>query len=130
MLKNSHLVLSRRESQIMDALYRLGEGSVNDVLAQIDDPPGYNSIRTTLGILEQKGLVLHRREGARFIYRPRESAERTGPGLLRRIVGTFFGGSRPKAVAALLDTSSKISEDEYKELSALLEKARARNERS
>ena len=127
MLKNSHLALSRRESQIMDALYRLGEGSVNDVLALIDDPPGYNSIRTTLGILEQKGLVLHRRDGARFIYRPRESAERTGPGILKRIVGTFFGGSRPKAVAALLDASSKLSDDEYEELSALLEKARAKS---
>ena len=124
MLKNSHLELSRRESQIMDALFRLGEGSVSEVLRHIDDPPGYNSLRTTLGILERKGLVVHRRDGARFIYRPRESAERAGRGVLQRLVGTFFGGSKPKAVAALLDTSSDLSEEEYRELSALLEKAR------
>lgn len=127
MLKNSHLELSRRESQIMDALFRLGEGSVNDVLALIDDPPGYNSIRTTLGILEDKGLVLHRRDGARYVYRPRESAERAGPGILERMVGTFFGGSKPKAVAALLDSSSELSEEEYRELTALLEKARSKS---
>ena len=113
----------------MDALFRLGEGSVNDVLSMIDDPPGYNSIRTTLGILEQKGLVLHRRDGARFMYRPKESAERAGPGVLERLVGTFFGGSRPKAVAALLDSSSPISEEEYRELSALLDQARDRSGR-
>jgi len=129
MLKNSHLQLSRRESQIMDALYRLGEGSVNDVLRLIDDAPGYNSVRTILGILEKKNHVQHRRDGARFIYRPKEPAERTGPGLLNRLVRTFFGGSRPRAVAALLDTSSKITEDEYRELTALLEKARSRSKK-
>lgn len=114
----------------MDALFRLGEGCVNDVLALIDDPPGYNSIRTTLGILEDKGLVLHGRDGARYVYRPKESAERAGPGVLERLVGTFFGGSKPRAIAALLDTSSQLSEEEYEELTALLANARAKSKKS
>ena len=130
MLKNSHLELSRRESQIMDALFRLGEGGVSEVRAMVDDPPGYNSIRTTLGILENKGLIVHRRDGARFVYRPKESAERAGPGVLERLVGTFFGGSKPKAVAALLDASTTLSEEEYEELTALLERARAKGRSS
>lgn len=129
MRKKSHFALSRRESQIMDALFRLGEGSVNDVLGQIDDPPGYNSIRTTLGILEQKGFVRHRRDGARFVYRPREPVERAARGVLDRLVRTFFGGSKPKAVAALLDTASGISAEEYEELTALLQKARHKSKK-
>ena len=127
MLKNSHLELSRRESQIMDALFRLGTASVADVLSALDDPPAYNSIRTTLGILEKKGLVTHHKEGARFIYRTRESAARTGPGVLKNLVRTFFGGSAPKAVAALLDESAHLSDSEYRELRAALDKARRRD---
>jgi predicted transcriptional regulator len=130
MPKTSHLVLSRRESQIMEALFRLGEGSVSDVLSLIDDPPGYNSIRTTLGILENKGLLVHRRDGAKYVYRPREPAERAATGRLDRLVRTFFGGSRPKTVAALLDNSSGISEAEYRELTALLRKARSKSNKS
>jgi len=130
MLKNSHLVLSRRESQIMDTLFRLGEGSVSDVLSLIDDPPGYNSIRTTLGILENKGLLVHRREGAKYVYRPREPAERAGTSRLDRLVRTFFGGSRLRTVAALLDNTSGISEAEYRELTALLRKARSKSNKS
>lgn len=127
MLKNSHLELSRRESQIMDVLFRLGTASVADVLSALDDPPAYNSVRTTLGILEKKGLVTHHKEGARFIYRTRESAARTGPGVLKNMVRTFFGGSAPKAVAALLDESAHLSDAEYRELKAALDKARRRN---
>jgi predicted transcriptional regulator len=111
----------------MDALFRLGTASVADVLSALDDPPTYNSIRTTLGILEKKGLVAHHKEGARFIYRTRESAARTGPGLLKNMVRTFFGGSAPKAVAALLDDSTHVSEAEYIELKAALDKARRRD---
>ena len=127
MLKISHLELSRRESQIMNVLFRLGSASVADVLSAMDDPPAYNSIRTTLGILEKKGLVTHHKDGARFIYRTRESAARAGPGVLKNMVRTFFGGSAPKAVAALLDESAHLSDAEYRELKAALEKTRRRD---
>lgn len=109
----------------MDVLFRLGEGSVSDVLEQIDEPPGYSSIRRTLSILEDKGLVVHRRVAAKYVYRPRRSAKVTGPTVLKRLVGTFFGGSRPRAIAALLDSTTKLSEQEYRELTALLKKARS-----
>lgn len=112
----------------MDVLFRLGTASVADVLSALDDPPAYNSVRTTLGILEKKGLVTHHRDGARFIYRTRKSAARTGPGVLMNMVRTFFGGSAPKAVAALLDESTYLSDAEYRDLKAALDKARRRNE--
>ena len=49
--------LSRRESQVMEAVYRRGEASVAQVLEDLADPPGYNSVRSTLGILEDKGYL-------------------------------------------------------------------------
>ena len=67
--------LSRRESQIMDVVYRLGEASVSEVVNRIADTPAYNSIRVTLGILEKKGYLRHRQEGQRYIYTPVMSPE-------------------------------------------------------
>ena len=52
----SEIPLSRRERQILDALYRLESGSVQDVVDGIPDPPSYSSVRTLLRILEEKGL--------------------------------------------------------------------------
>lgn len=107
----------------MDALFRLGEGNVSDVLERIDDAPSYNSIRKILGILEQKGLVVHHRESGKYIYRSKVSTERTAPAILDSLVTTFFRGSTTRAVAALLDSSSRISDVEYQELSDLLAEA-------
>jgi predicted transcriptional regulator len=124
-----HLQLSRRESQIMDALFRLGEGSVGEVRRALDDPPAYNSVRTILGILEEKGLVVHRQEGSKYVYRSRVPAARAARGVVRHVVETFFRGSAPLAVAALLDdASARLTDEEYAELSALLERARRRGE--
>ena len=60
--------LSRRERQIMDVLYRLGEAGAAEVVDHLSDRPAYNSVRVTLGILERKGVVRHRREGNRYVY--------------------------------------------------------------
>ena len=57
MTKTIHTHLSRRETQIMDAIYRLGSAGVQEVLAEMSDPPGYNSVRVILGILEEKGYL-------------------------------------------------------------------------
>ena len=63
MKNNTYLNLSRRESQIMDIIYRLSEASVADVLEALPDPPGYNSVRVILSILEKKGYLIHKRKG-------------------------------------------------------------------
>ena len=54
---------SRREREIMDALYKLGKASAADIRAQISDPPSYTAIRTLLTILEKKGHVRHASDG-------------------------------------------------------------------
>ena len=60
--------LSRRERQIMDALYERGRASAAEVLEAMPDPPSYSAVRAMLRILEEKGHMLHEQDGARYIY--------------------------------------------------------------
>src|SRR5579872_1204944 len=61
---------SRREREIMDALYKLGTASAAEIREQIAHPPSYTAIRSHLAILERKGHVRHKSDGTRYIYEP------------------------------------------------------------
>src|SRR2546425_5983894 len=91
---------SRRERQIMDVLHARGRATAAGVLAALPDPPGYSAVRALLRILEYKGHVKHRREGARYVYLPRLSRETARRSALKRVVATFFQGSATQAMAA------------------------------
>src|SRR5437870_10149399 len=97
--------LSRRERQIMDVLHAKSQATAAEVLAALPTPPGYSAVRTLLRILEEKGHVRHRREGARYVYVPRTSPEVARRFALNRVVSTFFQGSVAQAMAALLETA-------------------------
>lgn len=104
--------LTRRERQILEILFAEREASVGDVLAQMPDPPSYSSVRTILRILGEKGHVVHRADGNRYLYRavvPREAARRR---VLRQMVDTFFDGSTSAAVVALLRMGDTQLSDE------------------
>ena len=125
MAKSSHLDLGRRERQIMDAVYRLGEASVSDVVAQLDDPPTSTSVRTMMRLLEAKGFLKHRQEGTKFVYRATQGADKARRTALQHLLKTFFGGSASDAVAAMLDLpEEKIPPDELKRLARLIDEAR------
>lgn len=117
--------LSRRERQVMDVLFALGEGTVNDVLERIPDPPSYSAVRATLRVLEEKGHVEHLQDGPRYLYRPvvpKESARRAA---LRHLVRTFFGGSAEAAAAALLGmTRQQLGEDDLRRFAEQVDAAR------
>jgi len=109
----------------MDILYRLGEAGAAEVVEHLSDRPAYNSVRVTLGILERKGVVGHRREGTRYIYSPIVPPERARESALRHVVRTFFRGSPSKAVLTLLDSpSTRLSQEELNELAAWIEAAK------
>lgn len=128
--KEIYTHLSRRETQIMDAIYRLGSGGVQEVLAEMTDPPGYNSVRVILGILEEKGYLTHKKDGKRYIYSPRQSASTAGRKATVQLLKTFFSNSTPNAVATLLDVSEKnMSDDELDELADLISEAKARRKK-
>ena len=120
----SQTQLSRLERSIVDALYRLDEGTVADVLKLMPGEPSYDSVRVTLGILEKKGFVSHRRDGPRYVYRPTVSAERARSQAARHLTRTYFGGKPSRAILALLDLSSgDISREELDQIAARIQSA-------
>lgn len=117
--------LSRREQQVMDIVYRLGKASVADVLQQLDDPPSYSSIRAKLGVLERKGHLIHKSEGAKYVYYPKVPRNRARRSALKKMLQTFFEGSTGAAAVALLEMEpSQLTREEIDALSALIEKAK------
>jgi BlaI family transcriptional regulator, penicillinase repressor len=118
--------LSRRERQIMDLVYRHGHLTAAEIHERLPEPPVAAAVRTMLRILEEKGHLRHEKEGPRHVYyptTPRNIAQRSA---VRHLLGTFFGGSRAAAVAALLDESDRpLSDDERAELAQVIKKLRA-----
>jgi BlaI family penicillinase repressor len=115
--------LSRRERQIMDIILERGEATAADIQNLLPDPPGNSSIRVLLRILEEKGHLTHREEGGRYIYAPTEEPEKVRRFALRHLLKTFFGGSVPNAVSALL-SAEDLSQAELDELARMIEAAR------
>ena len=117
--------LSRRERQVMDIVYRQERVSVQDVLAQLPDPPSYSAVRALLRILEEKGHLRHEADGPRYVYRATVDRSRARSSALRHLVQTFFDGSTEAALVALLDEApSRLDEDGYERLSRRIAQAR------
>lgn len=122
MLGTIYQDLSRRERQIMDIIYRLGEATAADVMENLPDAPGYSAVRAMLRILEERRYLTHRTEGQRYVYRAAISREEAQSSALQRVVSTFFGDSVPDTVAALLDMSDELDERDAERLRRLIEK--------
>jgi predicted transcriptional regulator len=123
--RKSQRDLGRRERQIMDVVFELGEAAVSQVLARLPDPPSYSAVRTMIRHLEGKGYLRHRRDGIKYVYRPTEPKESVSRSALRHLIKTFFDGSAPDTVAAILDVSlEKLSADDYDRIEGLIVEAR------
>lgn len=125
MVKRDADQLGRREREILGIVFRLGEASVADVLAEMRSPPAYDSVRTMLRLLERKGFVRHRREGTKYIYRPTQSKASASKTALSSLMATFFENSVADTVAAAFDLKSdKLTDEELEKLQDLIDKAR------
>ena len=114
--------LSRRERQVMDALFQAGEATAAEVRARVPDPPSYTAVRTMLRILEGKGLVEHRADGRRYVYRPLRSPRLEGRSALRRVLRVFFGDSLEQALAAhFSDPRTRPDDAELERMRALID---------
>ena len=120
--KDHGVSLSRRERQIMDAIYRRGQATAAEVLEDLPDPPSYSAVRAMLRVLEEKGHVRHEEEALRYVFVPTASLARATRSALNHVVDTFFEGSAERAVAALLDGT--LSREELDRLSSLIESAK------
>jgi len=118
------LQLGKRERQIVETLYRAGEASVAQVLAELPDPPSYSAVRAMLNLLVDKKVLAVRQAGKRYLYRPAAPKERVRGSALRHLVRTFFGNAPADAVAALIDGSAgKLSADDLRRVRELIERA-------
>jgi predicted transcriptional regulator len=126
MAKNNDHQLSRRERQIMDVLHQRTQATAAEVQVLLPDPPSYSTVRALLRILLDKGHIRHRREGARYVYLPRTSAQAARSSALDRVIATFFQGSVTRTMAALLEKAdTELPEEDLQKLQRLIDKARS-----
>src|SRR6188472_1106437 len=102
--RRKHPLLTKRERQIMDALYRLGRATASEIRGQLPGSPSDSTVRTQLRVLEEKGHVRHEEHGLRYVYLPTVPRHAARRAALRHLVDTFFEGSAAKIVTALLDS--------------------------
>ena len=104
--------LSRREREIMDAIFALGDGaSAEAIRDRLSDPPSYSAVRAMLVRLERKGYVRHREEGLRYVYQPTTSRATARRAALQQLVRVFFDGSPQRTATALLAQDAWTDEE-------------------
>src|SRR5687767_3107423 len=122
--------LTRREREIMDVIFALGDRvSAEQIRERLSDPPSYSAVRAMLVKLEAKGCVRHREEGLRYVYSPTRSRAAAQRSALQNVMRVFFGGSPGQTVTALLK-QEKWSDDEIDALRAEIEQVRKQRRRS
>lgn len=123
-------VLSRRERQLMDVVYRLGRVTARRVMGELSDAPAYSTVRTLLGILVRKGWLRAEREGKTLVYEAVKRPAVAAKSALRRVVETFFQGSVVNAVSGLLDLRGRpLEAEEVARLEALIAETKSDSRR-
>ncbi len=119
-------LLTETELELMSILWRLGEGSVADVIEQLpkERDLAYTSVSTILRILEQKAVLKTRKEGRGHIYIPRLKKNDYESKAVKYVVKRVFDDTPVALVRQLLD-SVKLDGSDLKELKSLIEKAGA-----
>lgn len=115
------------ELQILNALWDLPEGTVEDIVVQLplSPPANYKTVQSLLRIMERKGLVRHTVRGRAFVFTARLTREEVGGSLAKHLLDRTFRGSAPALMMNLLDRSS-VSKQQLDELEALIQDYRER----
>jgi predicted transcriptional regulator len=105
--------LTEAELRLMKILWRRGESAVTDLVASLPEGEAlaYNSVLTTIRILEQKGYVEHRQEGRAFVYRPCIAEQEASRSEVRHVLNRFFGDSREQLLLSLLGDDQITTEE-------------------
>jgi BlaI family penicillinase repressor len=111
-MPSDHEKLSRREREIMHALFSLGDSaSAEDIRLQLTNMPSYSAVRAMLAKLEAKGFVKHREEHFRYVYSPVTSRTAARRAALQELVRVYFHGSPGEAAATLLKSQDWSDEE-------------------
>jgi predicted transcriptional regulator len=116
--------LTRREREIMNALFALGNrASAEEIRARMTSPPGDSSVRVMLARLEKKGCLKHQQDGLRYIYSATISPAAAKRSALQQLLQTFFGGALRQMMTALV-TEAPWTDDELDTLKDEIDRVR------
>jgi len=106
----------------MEVLWEKGAGTVQQVLDSLAKPAlAYNSVLTTIRILEKKGYVEHVKDGRAHVYQPLLARKEARRSEVRRLVGRFFENSHEELALNILEERG-LDSDELQRLRDLLER--------
>jgi predicted transcriptional regulator len=120
------VTLTEAELRIMEVLWRRGASTVQQVQDWLPSSLAYNSVLTTIRILEKKGHVKHLKDGRAFIYEPVIGREEATRSEIRHLLSRFFRDSHEALLLNLLQ-DEEMDADQLKRLRAMLEEYDARN---
>jgi len=120
--------LGPRERQIVEAILKLGEVSVADVIGELADPPTYSTVRAILGQLTRKGVLTVRAEKNKYFYKATTCKETTQKSAVKNLLGTIFYGNAGDAIATMIDVAGKdLSDEQLKRIQLKIQNARKEN---
>ena len=111
------------EREILSIVWRLGDGTADQVREALDRPLKDSTIRTVLRRLEEKGYLTHSVDNRTFVYRPAESPQKVAGRAVQRIVDWFCAGSVEDLLVGMVD-SKVISRAELERLARRIASAR------
>ena len=119
--------LTEAELRIMNVLWLKGAGTVQLILDSLAEKPAlaYNSVLTTIRVLERKGYVEHSKDGRAHVYAPLVGRKDATRSEIRHLVGRFFKNSQEQLVLNLLEDRG-IEAGELARLRAMLERSGAK----
>ena len=118
--------LTRAEEQVMQVLWKLGEGFAKDVLAKMPKPkPAITTVSTIIRILEQKGFVGHTAFGKSHQYHPLVDMETYSAGQINKVVKDYFDGSLHGLVSSFVE-KNKVDVKELDDILKLLKSHKKR----
>lgn len=114
--------LTEAELRLMEVLWQKGPATVQQVQQDLPEkaPLAYNSVLTTIRILEKKGYVKHVKDGRAHVYTPLVQRQEASRSEIRRLVNRFFGSSHELLVLNILEDQS-VDAAELKRLRKALE---------
>lgn len=113
--------LTKAEEQIMQILWKLEKGFVNDIIDRMPEPkPAYNTVSTLVRILETKGIVGHKAYGKTHEYYPLISQEDYTQGFLNGFVKNYFSNSY-KNLVTFFSKKEDLSTKEVEEIIEILQ---------
>jgi predicted transcriptional regulator len=118
------ITLTEAELRLMRVLWARGESAVAEVVSAVADEGllAYNSVLTTIRVLERKGYVTHRQEGRAFLYSACVAQQEASRAEVLHILGRFFGNSRERLLLSLLG-DDEMSPDELRRLKETIARA-------